>query len=181
MLNRQLSSRGNTRRVPPRFTLVDPQTPPKTLRFSSKFKVFVCLTVRNHAFATLPHMANSSLRARGIPSRSPGALKGIKNTPHAPQKHMRGAYIFICGCLAVHPIAGAEPASVGSRGFNSGYSQSYLITTARPPPSRHSPAHQCPQYGCAPSDPASTTDADAATNQPPPGYPSPPGRPAPGS
>ena len=57
----------------------------------------------------------------------------------------------------------------------------YQIATVRPPPSRHSPAHQCPQCGCAPSDPASTTDADTATGQPRRGYPSPPGRPAPES
>lgn len=194
MLNRQLSNRSNTRGTPSCFTLTDPQNPPKTLIFRSKFKLFVCLTVCNHACATLPRTGRSSPCIPRIPSHPPGTLLTQKKHSACASKHMRSAYIFTYSYRG-SPFSWHQqpPVWVHVDSFARGEPQPPAglpscratelprIATGRPPPSRHLPTHQYPQCECAPSDPASTTDADAATNQPPPGYPSPPGHPAPGS
>ena len=183
---------GRIHRAPPCFTAIDPQNPPKTLRFRSNFKVFVCLTVCNHARTTLSRTGRSSPYIPRIPSHPPGTLLTQKSTPHVLQNTC-GVHIYSLTATAGAPSAGISSPQCGFMWIHSreaspshppGYPAAELPTrraTGRPPPSRHSPAHQCPQCGCAPSDPASTTDADTATNQPQPGYPSPPGHPAPGS
>ena len=173
------------RKGTPRFTLRPPQNPLKTLKFRSKFKVCVCLTVCNHACTTLPRAGRPSLYIPRIPSHPLGALSTQKSTPHVPQ-NTRGVHIYSLIAAAGTPRSwyrqppawvhvGSPAKIIRTR------QQSSTTATVRPPPSRHSPAHQCPQYGCAPSDPASTTDADAATSQPRRAYPSPPDRPVPGS
>ena len=178
---------GRIHRAPPCFTAIDPQNPPKTLRFRSNFKVFVCLTVCNHARTTLSRTGRSSPYIPRIPSHPPGTLLTQKSTPHVLQNTC-GVHIYSLITTAGAPCRWYRqpPVWVHVGSFARGEPQppAGLATrraTGRPPPSRHSPAHQCPQCGCAPSDPASTTDADTATGQPPPGYQSPRGRPAPGS
>lgn len=169
----------------------------------------MCLTACNHARTTLPRTGRSSPYIPRIPSHPPGTLLTQKSTPHVLQNTC-GVHIYSltatagapsagisslrCGFMWIHsreaspshpmgyPSAGLPSCRTSNpQGYPPAALRGYRVSTVRPPPSRHSPAHQYPQYGCAPSAPASTTDADATTNQPPPGYPSPPGRPAPGS
>ncbi len=78
---------------PPCFTPIDPQNPPKTLKFRSKFKVCVCLTVCNHACTTLPRAGRPSLYIPRIPSRPPGALESIE-TPRMRLKNTCGVHIY---------------------------------------------------------------------------------------
>ena len=87
---------------PPCFTPIDPQNPPKTLKFRSKFKVCVCLTVCNHACTTLPRAGRPSLYIPRIPSRPPGALEGIE-TPRMRLKNTCGVHKYSFMVLSSAP------------------------------------------------------------------------------